>query len=99
MAKIASNSRFRFSEQIKHNDHLTIGRWKEPSFLDKQVNEVYVVPPRYEGRVDLIAHDRYGDSKYFWAIIAYNAPRNPLNWPKAGDTIKIPNISNILLEL
>lgn len=45
------------------------------------------------GRPDKLAAKFYGDPHLEWIIIFANRPKNPLNWPSAGDTIKIPNNS------
>lgn len=94
-----SKSRFRLSERIDFDGKQTFGRWVEPSFMRKPPQQVYIVPAQFAKRVDLISNFMYGSPQYYWAIVAYNAPRNPLNWPEAGETIRIPDLQQILVEL
>lgn len=58
--------------------------------LSGEFYTMFTVDTCFAGRADLIAHNFYGDSHLEWIIVMVNRPKNPLNWPAAGDTIKIP---------
>ena len=98
---VASDSRFKFTPLINYKGSEVFGEWVKPDFLtDPTVSySQYQVPNGREGRTDLISQDVYGTPEYFWVIIAYNHVREPLNWPKAGDIINIPNAANIFSEM
>jgi len=53
--------------------------------------QFFTVDSCLSGRPDLIAHQFYGNSHLEWVIVIVNRPKNPLNWPAAGEVIKIPN--------
>ena len=53
--------------------------------------QAFVVDGSFAGRADRIAKEFYGDPHLEWVIVIANRPKNPLNWPKTGDVIKIPN--------
>jgi hypothetical protein len=99
---VPSDSRFKFTPFINHklSDGSTVetfGFWVPPDFfVDPGLSITnYTVPNGRAGRVDQISQDVYNTTEYFWVIIAYNRPANPLNWPKAGDIIQIPSIAAI----
>jgi len=50
----------------------------------------FTVDSSLSGRVDLIAHQFYGNSHLEWVIVIANRPKNPLNWPATGEVIKVP---------
>ena len=79
----------------------TYGSWVQLPFLLNPNLPVkrYTVSNAFAGRVDLISQDVYETDEYFWVIIAYNKPRNPFNWPNAGDVIFIPDLGSIVSEL
>lgn len=95
----SSESRFKFTDIINVNGIETYGKWVQPKFLSNPPRTRYEVPIDFEGAPDLIAKRLYGDEKFYWAIIAYNAPENTLNWPRAGDIIVIPELTDILAEM
>jgi hypothetical protein len=91
-----SFSRFRRSDLIKTRDGAeTYGRMEVYGELFRNLSGDNVfewkVQNNFEGRPDLIAYDFYGVSHYEWIIVFANRPKNPLNWPKTGDVIKIPS--------
>lgn len=94
----ASNSRFKFSQLINVDGKETYGRWVPPSFMESK-GTTYIVPSALAGRPDLISNVVFRTPRYDWAIIMFNSPRDPLNWPKAGETIRLPDIASILSEL
>lgn len=95
---VPSNSRFKFTQLIavKAPDGSIVeayGRWVKPAFFDDPnlSAATYQVRNDFAGRPDEISKEVYGTPEYFWVIIAYNSPRDPLNWPKVGDVIMIPD--------
>lgn len=94
-----SNSRFRMTPVVVFDGAQTYGKWVEPKFMSSKPSPTYIVPNRLARRPDLISQELYGTVEYYWAIIAFNSPRDPLNWPKAGEAIYIPSISEITAEL
>lgn len=92
---VLSFNRFRRSDLIKTRDGAeTYGRMEVYGDLLRNISGddliEWNVDNQFEGRPDLIANLFYGVSHYEWIIVFANRPKNPLNWPKTGDTIKIP---------
>jgi hypothetical protein len=91
-----SYSRFKYTPLVKtRNGSETYGLMSGFDALKNMTGEQYenwTVTNQYEGRPDLIANSFYHLSYYDFVIIIANRPKNPLNWPKTGDIIKIPNI-------
>ena len=54
----------------------------------------YVVPEDKENRLDLIALENYGHSKYWWIIAYMNSIADPLDIPK-GRILFLPNLEGI----
>ena len=98
---LPSDSRFLFTDKIKYDGKKTFNRWVAPDVvgLDNTRFSNYVVTAERQGRPDQISEDIYGTHIYWWILVAYNAPRNTLNWPLPGETIKAPLIADILVEL
>lgn len=94
----ASNSRFKSTPLINFEGKVTHGRWVPPKFLSSSQYYRYRVPARLAGRPDLISHEEYGAVEYYWAIIIYNSPENPLNWPAADEMILLPDLSQLVSE-
>ena len=59
----------------------------------------YIVKSGEEFRYDLISFRVLGDPKYFWAILAANLIRNPLDGIPAGTSIQVPSIASIQKSL
>ena len=93
-----SSSRFKYTPLVTFNDQSTYGRWISPQFLQSTPAQTYVVPAAFAGRLDLISNQLYQTPEYYWAIVAFNAPEDPLNWPNPGDVINIPSLGAILAE-
>lgn len=55
----------------------------------------FTVPNYMEGRPDIISNMFYQTVQLEWVIVLANHPKNPLNWPKTGDTIVIPRKSYV----
>jgi hypothetical protein len=93
-------SRFTKTDKVLFDNSETYGRWTSP-ITDAMMNttNVYVVNAQYEGRPDLIANDLYGDPSLDWVLIAVNNATESLNWPSAGNVIKVPSKSLIASEL
>lgn len=94
-----SHSRFKKTPVISVDGVEAYGRWVSPGFLNEPPKEFYTVSNAFAGKPHLIADDLFSTPEYFWAIIAYNAPRNPFNWPAAGEVIRIPSLQSIVAEL
>ena len=94
-----SYSRFRNTPLVKtKNGAETYGLMEGFDILKHLTGDQYeewIVLNEYEGRPDLIGGKFYSSTFYDWVIIMANRPKNTLNWPKTGETIKIPNIDII----
>lgn len=89
-------SRFYGAEPIIVNGRTTFGRWSRPDWLKEEniaSTDVLLVSidQRFAGRPDLIAQEYYNDYNLEWVITMFNRPLNPLGYPKAGTTIKLPS--------
>jgi hypothetical protein len=98
---LPADSRFSKTEKIIHDGKKTLGKWAQQQFLDPNNPRFsnYVVRSDRVGRPDQISEDLYGTNLYWWILVAFNAPRDTLSWPKAGETIKAPLLQDILAEL
>ena len=83
------DSRYRNTPAIIIEGAETLSKWVEPAFLDSAPVETIIATTAVEGRVDLISDQFLGSPKFAWAIIAYNR-KTDINWPKAGDQVRIP---------
>lgn len=103
-------SRFRFSEPIITKDMgdinyiETFGLWTRPDFLKIEnvpENQITLlqIDQSNEGRPDKIANDFYGSPFLEWIVIMFNRPLNPLGFPKAGTTIRLPSSSVVFSGL
>jgi hypothetical protein len=103
MSDLGYFSRFQTTESILVEGKKTFGAWNSPDFIKKRPDKesilTYHVTSKTEGRPDLISNIVYGTSDLFWVIIAFNKPRNTLNWPKTGSTIEYPAQSVVMSEL
>lgn len=95
----SSNSRFRYTDSISYDGEVTYGLWSKPPFFTDASYSRYTVRNSMAGRPDLISNELYGTAELFWVLIAYNAPRETLNWPKAGETILVPDASFVFGQL
>ena len=92
--------RFGQTDPVLFDGEETYGRWNSP--LTDAIYTNYgllVVEAQYEGRPDLIANQLYNDPSLDWMLIAVNNATDALNWPRAGDTIKVPSPSIVTSEL
>lgn len=96
---IKSNSRFKYTDTIDYDGVTTFGLWNKPSFFENSPSSKYIVRSNVAGRPDLISDQVYGTPELFWVVIAFNSPREPFNWPKAGDTILIPDATFVFGQL
>lgn len=99
MAFLTGVSRFRRTDLIKTRSGrdtygIISGFDGIKNVPDDQVT-MYTVPSGYEGRAELIAAENYGDPHMEWVLVISNAVKNPLNWPRAGETIKIPRLTYV----
>lgn len=94
MAQLLSTSRFIKTPLIKtRSGKSTYGIIEGFDRLKNiQGNEYqsFTVDNSIAGRPDKIAARFYGDPHLEWIIVLANRPKNPLNWPRAGEVIKVP---------
>lgn len=87
-------SRFKRTPPTIIDGKETYGRWVPPNFLKTRPTDenigIFRVTSAMEGRPDLIAFKVYGTPLLDWVLIAFNGVRDPLNWPRAGDSIEYP---------
>lgn len=50
-------------------------------------------------RPDLVAYKAYGNAELWWVIYEYNEIKDPLFDLKANQTLRIPELSRVLLAL
>lgn len=96
MANLSGVSRFKKTSLIKTKDGretygIMSGFDRIKNIKDDEFN-FFTVSNGFEGRCDLIAAQNYGDPHLEWIIVISNRVKNPLNWPKAGDVIKLPRL-------
>jgi hypothetical protein len=93
-------SRFVQTDPVVFDGCDTYGRWNSP--LTQAIYDnllLLVINARYAGRPDLIANELYGDDSLDWVLITVNNATDALNWPNAGDTIKVPDPTIMTSEL
>jgi hypothetical protein len=92
---LKSYNRFKYTDLITtRNGNETYGLMSGFNDLKNITDENYIkwtVESDYEGRPDMIANKFYRTPYYEWIVVFANRPKNPLNWPKTGDIIKIPS--------
>jgi len=102
--ELDSFSRFLETQVIIVDGKETFGSWKEPEFLKRELDEqLEIIKIRVDnttqGRPDIIANDLYGSPQFFWVLIAFNKPKNPVGWPPTGAVIKAPTSEVVLSNL
>lgn len=102
MTKLDDFSRLFQTDKTIVDDNETFGIWNPPQFLKVRPEESKIsrfrVTTQTEGRPDKIANELYGTPLLDWVLISFNKVREPLNWPKAGDTIEYP-VESIVFPL
>jgi hypothetical protein len=78
-------------------EQLGIGWWERKEFRPSPDDQLIVITGRHVGRIDLIATDFLGDSKYWWIIAQYNAIIDPFDEIQEGKYLRIPSQSTINL--
>lgn len=58
----------------------------------------YVVTQNEENNIPLVAHNAYGDYRFWWIIQIYNAIPDPFR-VKAGTVLRIPELTSVTSEL
>jgi len=92
---IPLNSRYRTTDVVRFNNVETLGPWPGFSWLKSTPWLTIIVDSSFAGRLDLLSYKYYGTVDYWWAIMYYNNITD-INWPKGGDTVKLPSPSLIL---
>lgn len=99
MASSTGVSRFRKTGLIQtrsgKDTYGIMSGYDELKNISEENYRMYYVEAGYEGRCDLIAFQQYGDPHLEWVLVFANRVKNPFNWPKAGETIKLPNSSYV----
>lgn len=54
-------------------------------------DELFRVPPGGEGRLDLIADDRYGSAQLWWVLALVNNITDPMTEPAVGTFLRVPD--------
>lgn len=97
---LPSNSRFKLSTPILTADGKeTFGVMTKFDFLKTDRYRTITINSYYAHRPDLIADDVYGSPSFYWVVIIFNKVRDPFQWPKIGDVIRLPVNSVVLPEL
>lgn len=76
-----------------------LGWWERKIFAKDPSDQVYYVENRLEHRIDLIAHEFFGDSRLWWVIAQYNDLLDPHSEIVAGRMLVIPTKSRLYTEL
>lgn len=95
-----SYTRFGQTDPVLFDGHETYGRWNNPitqAILDNL--SLFIVDSRFAGRPDLIAEKLYGDTSLDWILVVVNNATDVMNWPRAGDTIRVPIPTILTSEL
>ena len=92
---IPLNSRYKTTDVVRYKDQELLGSWPGFDWLNSEPWKIITIDASQAGRLDLIANQYYGLVDYWWAIMYYNNATN-LNWPRAGDVVKLPSPSAIL---
>ena len=94
----------RFALTKKHTDDARdpavtrYGTWVAPD-IDTSVYTLFSVKVQHLMRMDLIAHEVYGDDSLWWVIARANGIKNPLTDMAVGDVLRIPEKSNVMAAL
>lgn len=103
MQALDEYSRFTTTSLVIYKGEETFGKWGSYNFLKVRPAEEYIstiiVSPELEGRPDLISQQLYGTPKLDWVLIAFNAPKDVLNWPRTGQAIEYPAEELVVPEL
>ena len=102
MLELDLYSRFKGTGTTLLDSCEVFGVWTKPSLLTRVLRDdqiqYYVVNNSKAGRPDLISYEIYGTTLLDWLVIAFNRGE-VLNWPRAGQVIKLPISSLVLSEL
>lgn len=98
-----ADSRFYKTQTVVFDGEEVFGKWDSPSFVGRNLRDgeytPYQVDNAREGRPDMISNEVYGTTQLDWVLIAANGARGALNWPRAGDVIKVPIVDLVSSEL
>jgi hypothetical protein len=67
----------------------------DKNMLDVSSN--LVINAIYNNRLDTVAWEKYGQSKYWWIVSQFNAIPNPLN-VAINSVIKLPNLESMIMN-
>lgn len=68
---------------------------RSTSFTSDDTDSEYAVENRYEGRLDKIASDFFGNPRYWWIIAQINNILDPIKEITPGRIIKIPSLQRV----
>lgn len=98
--ELPSNSRFKLTEPVLTADGKeTFGLMTQFKFQSTDNYITISVPSTLAHRPDLIAERYYGSPSFYWVPILFNKVRNPFQWPKIGEVIRLPVNSVVIPEL
>lgn len=92
-------SRYSLTDIVNFKGQMTYGLYKpQPWIVNASLENIgsFTVTNDLEGRPDAISDLLYGTPNYYWVLVVLNRPLNPLNWPKAGQVIKV--LSNEIIK-
>lgn len=94
------NSRLKDTNLYTDNNGDTFfNMWKRLEIEDQSDFGYYQLRTRDIGRLDLLAHDFYGDPTLDWVIMDFNSIYDPIFGMVVGQKIKIPAKDQVLRML
>ena len=98
MAKVEYTKFSNYSQTRMNSKYLEI--YNPPftaSVIDELSLESFTITAHYNKRPDLLAHDRYGDSRLWWVFTVFNRQklRDPIHDFKSGIELNIPTRAQI----
>lgn len=84
-------------DRIEHYGMVSFGDPRLESFLQKINKTVHIY--KLGDRLSKIAHEHYGDSRYWWVIAWFNSKPTDFHC-KIGDIIEVPRpLDEVLLQI
>jgi hypothetical protein len=95
---LTSDDRYKHIDELLLYDKKLIKATMGPIDLNFEAQDfirpMYIVPEERENRIDLIALEYYGASKFWWVIAYANRLEDPFDLPK-GKILIIPSLKGI----